>query len=410
MRIAAVLLCCLLAGTVSGAAGAEKVLKWPSGTKTVGEKMFYGDTSLQTVYLPEGVDEICSQAFAYSSVQEIHLPKTIRSMDQIAGDAFEGCENLRRIYVPEEGEVYDWAHENGYLVEFRALVIGENTFPNDSTLRNAMDANRMAAMLNRVSGYTGDPFAVTKIRSDENGSVQTAEGIRSAIQTAFAGTESQDVSLFFIATHGYRRGLRLPDGDLSFETLAGWLAAVPGRVIVILQSCYAGDAIYSPEAEENGAGGSGVQASGIPKAGPTEQAEEESFVKTAVQVFARKDPGAAVIQQADDPSEGVWAKSGELRVENKFYVLAASRHDEENFGTEGSAGASGNMFTNWLLQGIGQKANSPADVSPKNGELTLQELYNYVNKYSAVYTDEGIRYQHVQCYPNNCAFVCFVLK
>ncbi len=124
-----------------------------------------------------------------------------------------------------------------------------------------------------------------------------ADTLGSIIQNEFAETTEYDVSLFFIATHGYSDG----DGDLempfrgslnqadidahtqsttslSFDTLASWLKQyVKGEVIVVLQSCGAGSAIYSTAAEQNTAGGTGSADDGA------------GFVSRAITAFAKAD-------------------------------------------------------------------------------------------------------------------------
>ena len=409
-NLAAVLLLSLLSGCLPAGASADKVLTWPSGVKIVGEQMFYGDTSIETVILPENVEGIGSQAFANSSLKAIHLPSTL-DMDQVAEDAFGGIRPIVR--APKECEAYQWARDQGLLAEYRALVIGEKSFPEIAN-RNAEDANKMEAMLNKVSGFTGveDHFTVRKEID------LSAEGIRSAIETTFAETKPQDVSLFFIATHGIldqtgRKGdLEMPNGGgyLPLATLANWLTIyVQGKVIVILQSCFAGYAIYDPEIAENSSEGNSLQIMGNAKSGSS-FSQEQDFAELAVQVFAEKDPGVIIMPGPEGEAGGLRKNSGEMRVENKFYVLAASRHNEMNYGYEESGhGFIGNFFTKWLLEGIGTKKNSPADISPKDGALTLKELFDHVNTH--VYAANNSNYpQHVQCYPSDCNFVCFLLR
>lgn len=66
-------------------------LDLPEMIKEIEAEAFMGDTSIDSVYLPEGLETIGSHAFAYSSVEWIYMPE---SLTYIAPDAFEGCENL----------------------------------------------------------------------------------------------------------------------------------------------------------------------------------------------------------------------------------------------------------------------------------------------------------------------------
>ena len=212
--------------------------------------------------------------------------------------------------------------------KYRALLIGEKSFLRQNEFyqlyletanRNQGDVNNMKAMLSRVTGPTGGTYSVTtKIDA-------TWAGIRNAIQSTFAGTTDDDVSLFFIASHGNSNGDgeleiaysgRLDNQDdleeylqhsvLSFDTLASWLKTyVKGKVIVVLESCGAGSAIYDPD-EENGTRGI---ASYVELKGRRGDSRAESIALNAVRAFAKADPG---ITESNS--------TGDLRL-SKFYVL-----------------------------------------------------------------------------------------
>lgn len=61
-------------------------LTLPGSLLIIGEEVFYEDTSIDEVILPEGIREIRNRAFAKSSVSRINLPETITF---IAEDAFQ---------------------------------------------------------------------------------------------------------------------------------------------------------------------------------------------------------------------------------------------------------------------------------------------------------------------------------
>ncbi|MGX8705407.1 MAG: leucine-rich repeat domain-containing protein, partial [bacterium] len=61
-------------------------LTLPRSTKTIEEKAFYGDTSLNRVTLPDGITRIEAEAFAKSAVQSINLPDSITYIDDTAFD------------------------------------------------------------------------------------------------------------------------------------------------------------------------------------------------------------------------------------------------------------------------------------------------------------------------------------
>ena len=413
----------LLCGSFLPTANADSGITWPAGTKVVSEGMFYGNSAIDRVVLPEDVQEIRADAFVNSSLREITLPSTITN---IVGDPFLGSQ-LQTVHATKGTYAYDWAREKGYLVEYRALVIGERTFlrdePEDRVVRrNVGDANEMTKMLKRVYGPRG-----TKYNVNQRINLSLSE-IENQIRSTFADTMDQDVSLFFIATHGNDRGngeLEMPylgdqedeeataafnrDGRwLSFDVLASWLNQyVKGKVIIVLESCGSGSAIYSDEVAENSVQlllhtNQNFLAEGFHECTD----EGDTFAAKAIQVFEETDPGLTnETAAAGKKGNG----TGSMRQENKFYVLAASRHQEQSYGYQNNAKVSVvmNFFTLWLIRGIGETGASPADVSPANGILTLRELFGYINKYGKV---NGEKKQHVQCYPQNSDFECFLLK
>jgi len=408
-KIAAWLICLALLAGLCPAALADNLLSIPGTLKTIPDECFYGDTSLSAAVLGEGVKVIGSRAFANSSLTSISLPSTI---EEIADDAFDGS-SLKNVSAKSGTYAYTWARQKGYIRQHKALLIGEKTFLwynygnpyHEIANRNIGDVNNMVTMLKRVTAADGVPFDVT-LKTDLN-----YEEVRKAIQTTFKDTTANDVSLFFIATHGNSNG----DGDLemantgwtkaynthlSFSTLADWLTTyVQGEVIVILESCGAGSAIYDDEdpSQQNASvanGGAAEPVDGTDDSG--------AFASAAVRAFSRKDPGLPELE-----GESLSNSTGDLRVRNKFYVLAASRHHELSWGQDAS-----NYFTDWLIEGVGRRGNSPADTNG-NGALTLTELFNHIKKYDSypIYDQYWVRYyQHVQRFPKNSAHVIFKLK
>ena len=282
-------------------------------------------------------------------------------------------------------------------VQYRALLIGEEDFTTPCT-RNRGDVGLMSRMLKSVKGLYGNAFQVTCQYDLDRA------GVLSAISKTFSGADENDVSLFFIATHGVSSakasdldagGLMLvPDTKannmLRLEDLAGALKEVPGKVIVILESCGSGAGVYANGGEERDI-----------------YSALEDFDQAAARTFARADPGVWVeLEGNQTDSSGNIAKTGELRIENKFYVLTASDYREESWGLERSAY---NFFTRWLTSGVGSSGSMPADLDD-NGCLALRELYGYIKEkgdYYPIASGGRYYYQHAQVYPSDSSFVLF---
>ena len=283
---------------------------------------------------------------------------------------------------------------------YRALLIGEENFSGQSVCtRNRGDVTKIAEMLNSITGLTGGSFSIIK-KYD-----LSASQVLSAVKNTFSGADNDDVSLFFIATHGdvdytgdYAGALAMsPSGSLLLKDLANALNAVPGKVIVILESCGAGAAVYP----------NGGNSSNDSKALYEDiKRRATQFDEAVIRAFSGADPGIVVRLQPND----VQANMGEFRVDNKFYVLTASRYQELSWGMEtGKSETSYNYFTLWLTQGIGTSGAMPADAN-SNNQTTLDELYRYISKVGDDYqfkTDGGVYYQHVQVYPADSDYVLF---
>ena len=330
----------------------------------------------------------------------------------------------------------------GYICEwrsypkYRALLIGEqrhlaydeagDSYYIDDCSRNAAGAARLQEMLGRVYGPDGSGrFSVVK-RTDLD-----YDAVRTQIMETFADTTDDDISLFFIATHGDSDNdgeLLMPfSGDPDseediisyldsnwyrpFSTLASWLKQyVKGRVIVLIESCGSGAAIWSSP-EQNGAG---ISANRRSRAAD----RSEAIANAAVNAFKAADPGIAVRDSVDGGA--VSNSTGDLRIP-KFYVLTAAAYHEMSWGYEyHNVSTSFTYFVSWLTEGIGTAGNSPADVSPRDTCLTLTELYDYMKQYDdyAIMTYEiidGERVQlfynqHVQRYPAGSQFRMFVVR
>ena len=280
--------------------------------------------------------------------------------------------------------------------QYRALLISEVNFPIVCN-RNEGDVQRMKQMLQSVKGPTGGSYSVTTGR--DYSPIQ----VEYAIRNTFGAATEDDVSLFFIATHGdtsYGAGSMyagqlstVSGGPITFDSLATWLKAVPGKVIVIVESCGSGAAIYS-----NAAGAVSTAAN------------DEAFSQALIDAFARADEAGTA-----EKKTGIVPNTGELRVSGKFYVLTASALQQDSWGAEGlSAANSFNYFTQWLVQGVGTAGALPADTQyagNRDGVVSLEELYRYISAVGdnhAFPDTYGFAFQTVKRYPENSSYGLFI--
>ena len=292
---------------------------------------------------------------------------------------------------------------------YRALVIGESTFPGAGLedLPARKDVALMVRMLSSVRGPADTGWAV------QSATDLTADQIHAAIQSAFAGAVDGDVSLFYISSHGDQEFdingrysgyagclMTYPDprydnwydrNALTLGRLAGWLCEVPGQVVVMIDSCGSGAAIY---------GAAGVSA-------PAISAEDFDGVNVIdAPAFSPEAFDQAVIDAFRDADKGVLGPGqGAFVLENKFFVLTASAYREMGWSIKSKY----SFFTKWLTDGIKVKGKMPADAN-KNTYATLGEVFDYIRRRAEkkVFKYKGVKYrQHVQVYPANSGFELF---
>lgn len=262
------------------------------------------------------------------------------------------------------------------VTKYRALLVGNSNYkdPRVSDLKGPKnDVNSMAKTL-RNYHYT------TTIKQDLSKSQML-----NAIRYTFSGASSSDVSLFFYSGHGgYNRRTSkayLFGSDstcLYMNELASALKKIPGKVIVVLDSCYGGNAIFKDAEDEF---------------------NPEVYNQFVVDEFAMADSESIVVKDGDSTE-----KNGELR-NSKFLVLTGGSKGEYTYESPIS-GIFGGLFTRFFVDGAGcsfpggtYKGKIPSDKN-YDKKVTLAEMYSYTRNRVLRY-----QYQHVSCYPSGSSSV-----
>lgn len=268
-------------------------------------------------------------------------------------------------------------------VKCRALLVAQCNYTAASALPGcAGDTRLMYNMLSNCQGGEGGSWEITKKQD------LSYSGFFSAIDQAFAGADDNDVSLLFYSGHGASDGslCSVPSCDLmSQSAIASKLQSIPGRFIIMYDSCHSGSGIYT-YGEENSA------SIADPKA-------EAAFNAAVVNAFAAADTGILVDAKGNVAMDGV-ENTGELRVANKFYVLVAARKSEYSW-----CNSDHSYFTEWACEAVGTSGHMPADTN-YNNVATLDEMFNYISDVGDDVSFSGY-YQHVQAYPRNSDFKMF---
>ena len=376
--------------SLPGTACADSVLELPAAVKLIEDSAFYGNRALGTVVLPNGITEIRSKAFADSSVRDINLPA---SLGFIADDAFDACSSVS-FTASADSYGFNWAKAHGFpvtdpdAVTYRALLIGNNAYK-DKPLHGCInDMNAMGSLLRSFS----NGFSCTA-RPD-----QTKSGMLSAISSVFADAAGKDVSLFYYAGHGvysdgtaYLGALRgVDDMFLTSNELAAALSKVPGRVIVILDSCYSGSAI------DRGTGYDLSDQEAFNQGTEDDLEAMEAFNQSMIDAFAGCD--TTLVLSDDEVFD-----AGEL-AKSKFVVITACSKTQFAAEINGQG-----LFTTTLVTAGGCRYGSsaytgsmPADTN-KDSQLSVEELVDYTGRE----VSRKKASQSVQSYAANTSEVLF---
>ena len=274
-------------------------------------------------------------------------------------------------------------------VEYRALIIGEVNFKGTMySPRNNGNVDRMAELLENRK--TPDGTYYSYIRRHDLSRSQ----IVPAIQEAFAGADENDVSLFYIATHGdvsmvgrYAGSLATVEpsgtyGTFLMEELAETLKGIKGTKIVWISACGSGAGVYDPE-----------------------HPEEENYADLYNGEYNEDEWDGWPEYEFDDSvflvNDNAAFDISELRCPD-FQVLTAARY---RFVGYGSNADNGSYFTIYLTEGaLGPDGSMPADFNG-DGQLTQHELFTYI-KLREEDPEQGMD-QDVQAYPMDSDYVLF---
>lgn len=271
-------------------------------------------------------------------------------------------------------------------VHYRALLIGETDY---STRLNGPDndADFMNGMLKSLTnGY--------EVYAQKNA---TLDEMIELIDIAFADATEQDVSLFYYSGHGvtgsneyYSGALQTVDYQyLTTMDLAELLSNIPGKVIVILDSCGSGAAITDEPAaaktlqiSENGL--QSTEAEALNAEADALGFDPEQFNNGVLAAFNSYDSSIGTTGGSSKP--GGPRKAGELR-QTKFHVITSSSY-EENSITSQIDGIWGGVLTRGIAAAVGcsypdgnYSGSMPADTN-EDSCISFSELESYCKTYA----------------------------
>ena len=245
--------------------------------------------------------------------------------------------------------------------QYYAILVGEENYSGSNYLPGTL--NDMKAMAGMLGGLRSK-YKIKKLPD------ATKDQILNAIASYANSGKSYDVLYFCYSGHGtsnymgaYQGALYTVDSKyIRTDELEAALSAFPGKVVVLLDSCFSGAAIYDKDAEA--ASGEAL----------------DQFNQSVIDAFA----GKTFFDESEEEPVAT-TRMGEL-AQSKYTVLTAARYDQTSSSVT-SGGVSFGVFTRGLVEGMG--CNYPAGKyqgsmkadKDGNSKVTLEEAYNCVNAY-----------------------------
>ena len=266
---------------------------------------------------------------------------------------------------------------------YRALLVGVGDYeiydpcPDGDLNSPPYDVDRMIDVFNHCKFGTDEVVFSTPVSLKDLSATKAA--IISGIASTFSGADDNDISYFYFSGHGTYSGnfdisyicptdilLDSYDNDISVDELESALSAIPGRKVVILDSCFSGGFI-----------GKGKGKITISKK------ELVSFNDEIISVFSQA--------QSKGP-----LTTNQYRVLTSCHNYQTCVGFEDLINPENSFGA----FTMSLCNGCGYNTYNhpyPADDN-ENNKVSLQEAYSFIE------TTLDLLDQDVQVYPSGSDF------
>ncbi len=260
---------------------------------------------------------------------------------------------------------------------YRALIVANSDYPGEkSDLAGPVgDAKLMKRVLEAQN------FAAGKMRSIMVKENLKKEEFFEALRQAYVGANENDISYFYYSGHGFNQDgvsyLCMVEAALdganplglwvSVDELKAALDQVPGKKVLILDSCNSGGFIGKKALD----GSSGA----TPK---PHSGQSREFVETVMNEFKAK------------------AGTPNYLIGEEYKVLAASSENE--FSYEDKLEKLG-KFTKVLAEAAGENGELKADANADQ-KVGLEELFEYLDK-NVIYTS------HIQAYPRQDSFVIF---
>jgi uncharacterized protein YjdB len=261
-----------------------------------------------------------------------------------------------------------------YTTTFRALIVGQDTYFSGDLDAPAIDVKLINSMLLN-SDFGGGKKANVTLREN----LSTAALLSELNAMASWGVDSDDVTYFYYSGHGSYDDpgalVGVDGGTVPVDEVRRCLDKLPGTVVVILDSCYAGWYIRGKSA-------------GAPSAASV---DTDAVANRVVSAFNAAGTGAGLSAKT--------SLAASHTALGKYKILAACSSKESSYiiGSDLYQGSS--LFTYYLTTGGGVRAADwevgrlYADAN-HNNIVTLDELFHYAQP--RVASNSVLRKAHVK--------------
>ncbi len=262
-----------------------------------------------------------------------------------------------------------------------AIGIGDYIYygPEGDLLAPPYDVNKMKEILYDCRFGTGEInfYKIIELKNTQ----ATKTNIFQKIQSAFSGTDENDISYFYFSGHGAlvnQESYLCPadfNGEINtaicVDELEAALSTIPGTKVVFIDSCHSGGFV-----------GKDIERDAI----DTDESEaylskfNESIINTFTDPLLPKD----------------------LLTSNEYQVLTSSSWYQSSYELNPGHSDPFGVFTQALYEGCSLNNNVPADTNFDH-KIVLQEAYLFISQWV-----RSMRIsQDVQVYPLNSAFSIF---
>ena len=286
---------------------------------------------------------------------------TVDSNGTITGVS-EGLATITVSYTEDEITKTDTVEVIVGDIAYRAFCIGVGDYVDvgvSDLLGPPYDVDRMISVFNHCKFGIDEVLFSTPVSLKDTSATKAA--IISGIASTFSGADDNDISYFYFSGHGtYGEGFSTSyicptdfDGTVNFaisvDELESALSAIPGRKVVIFDSCYSGGFIGKGEGEDD-----------------FDDDNLETFNNNIINTF-------------------LMGQSRSLLTTNQYKVLTSCHYYQPCSGLEDSENPENSfgVFTMAFCSGCGYDTYSHPYLADTNldTKVSLQEAYFYVKSW-----------------------------